>query len=144
MTGCSGERCAGEHAGREHEDVLGCQRIRACRHLRQEVSRDERPTTRKAAEGRFVHLLDAGRAIREIDPEDATPGTVAIAHDRICRVREYALACDVCRLVLAPDEGVVSWITEGDGERDHSLAHAACRPADATDVVELRLLISPS
>ena len=59
-------------------------------------------------------------------------------------MREYALACDVCRLALAPDEGVVSWISEGDSERDHSLAHAACRPADATDVVELRLLISPS
>jgi hypothetical protein len=59
-------------------------------------------------------------------------------------VREYALTCDVCRLTLAPDDGVVSWITQGEREQDHRLTHAACRPADATDVVELRLLTSPS
>ena len=38
----------------------------------------------------------------------------------------------------------MTWTTEGTRERDHTVAHAACSPAGATDRAELKLLTSPA
>lgn len=59
-------------------------------------------------------------------------------------MQEYDVVCDTCGRTVTPDEGIVSWTTEGARERDHAITHASCAPAAATDRLELRLLISPS
>ncbi len=57
---------------------------------------------------------------------------------------EYDLICDVCAIVVEPRDAVVTWVTDGRGERDFTLAHIACAPPGATDRREVRHLVGPN
>ena len=57
---------------------------------------------------------------------------------------EYDLICDVCARSIEPRDAVVTWITDGRGEHDFTLAHLACAPPGATDRSEVKLLVSPN
>jgi len=59
-------------------------------------------------------------------------------------VSEYDLVCDVCGVVVEPRDAVVTWVTDGRGERDFTLAHVACAPPGATDRREVKLLVGPN
>ena len=57
---------------------------------------------------------------------------------------EYDLVCDVCAIAVEPRDAVVTWVTDGRGEHDFTLAHIACAPAGATQRKEVRHLIAPN
>ena len=57
---------------------------------------------------------------------------------------EYDLICDVCARSIEPRDAVVTWIADGRGEHDFTLAHLACAPPGATDRTEVKLLVSPN
>lgn len=57
---------------------------------------------------------------------------------------EYDLVCDVCAAAVEPRDAVVTWVTDGRGERDFTLAHVACAPPGATDRREVKLLVGPN
>ena len=57
---------------------------------------------------------------------------------------EYDLICDVCAIAVEPRDAVVTWVTDGRGERDFTLAHIACAPPGATDRREVRHLVGPN
>lgn len=57
---------------------------------------------------------------------------------------EYDLVCDACAKPLDPADGVLSWTADGGTDRDFTLGHTACVPADASDRIELRRLILPN
>ncbi len=57
---------------------------------------------------------------------------------------EYDLVCDVCGKTVEPRDAVVTWITDGRGEHDFTLAHIACAPPGATDRQEVKLLVGPN
>jgi len=59
-------------------------------------------------------------------------------------VSEYDLICDVCARSIEPRDAVVTWIADGRGEHDFTLAHLACAPPGATDRTEVKLLVSPN
>jgi hypothetical protein len=59
-------------------------------------------------------------------------------------VSEYDLVCDVCAIAVEPRDAVVTWITDGRGEHDFTLAHLACAPAGATHRKEVKLLVGPN
>jgi len=59
-------------------------------------------------------------------------------------VSEYDLVCDVCAVTMEPRDAVVTWVTDGRGERDFTLAHIACAPPGATHRREVKLLVSPN
>jgi hypothetical protein len=59
-------------------------------------------------------------------------------------VSEYDLVCDVCAVTVEPRDAVVTWLTDGRGEHDFSLAHGACAPAGATQRKEVKLLVAPN
>lgn len=57
---------------------------------------------------------------------------------------EYDLVCDVCAAALEPRDAAVTWIADGSGEHDFTLAHVACAPANATDSREVRRIVAPN
>ena len=57
---------------------------------------------------------------------------------------EYDLICDVCGGAVEPRDAVVTWVTDGRGEHDFTLAHIACAPPGATDRREVRHLVGPN
>lgn len=57
---------------------------------------------------------------------------------------EYDLVCDVCAIAVEPRDAVVTWVTDGQGERDFTLAHLACARPGATQRKEVRHLIAPN
>ena len=57
---------------------------------------------------------------------------------------EYDLVCDVCAIAVEPRDAVVTWVTDGRGERDFTLAHIACAPPAATQRKEVKLLVGPN
>jgi len=59
-------------------------------------------------------------------------------------VSEYDLVCDVCAITMEPRDAVVTWVTDGRGEHDFTLAHIACAPPGATDRKEVKLLVGPN
>src|SRR5258708_36528985 len=75
----AGERCPGEHAHREDEQVLRPERVRAFWQLGEKVRRDERAATRMLAEGRLVDLLDGRRASGEAAAQYLAPPAAALA-----------------------------------------------------------------
>jgi hypothetical protein len=59
-------------------------------------------------------------------------------------VSEYDLVCDVCGSTVEPRDAVVTWVVDGRGEHDFTLAHIACAPPGATDRQEVKLLVGPN
>jgi hypothetical protein len=59
-------------------------------------------------------------------------------------VSEYDLMCDVCAATVQPRDAVVTWVVDGRGEREFTLAHIACAPPGATQRQEVKLVIAPS
>jgi hypothetical protein len=59
-------------------------------------------------------------------------------------VSEYDLVCDVCGLTVEPRDAVVTWVTDGRGEHDFTLAHLACAPRGATHRQDVKLLVGPN
>jgi len=59
-------------------------------------------------------------------------------------VSEYDLVCDVCKVTVEPRDAVVTWVADGRGEHDFTLAHLACAPPGATQRIEVKHLIGPS
>jgi hypothetical protein len=59
-------------------------------------------------------------------------------------VSEYDLVCDVCAGGVEPRDAVVTWVSDGRGERDFTLAHVACARPGATDRREVKLLVGPN
>ena len=57
---------------------------------------------------------------------------------------EYDLICDVCAVAVEPRDAVVTWVTDGQGEHDFTLAHVACAPPGATQRKEVKLLVGPN
>ena len=57
---------------------------------------------------------------------------------------EYDLICDVCAVAVEPRDAVVTWVTDGQGEHDFTLAHVACAPPGATQRREVKLLVAPN
>ena len=57
---------------------------------------------------------------------------------------EYDLICDVCAIAVEPRDAVVTWVTDGRGEHDFTLAHVACAPPGATHRKEVKLLVAPN
>ena len=57
---------------------------------------------------------------------------------------EYELVCDVCAIALEPRDAVVTWVVDGRGEHDFTLAHIACAPPGATERREVKLLVGPN
>lgn len=57
---------------------------------------------------------------------------------------EYDLICDVCAVAVEPRDAVVTWVTDGRGEHDFTLAHVACAPPGATERREVKLLVGPN
>ena len=57
---------------------------------------------------------------------------------------EYDLVCDVCAVTVQPRDAVVTWVVDGRGERDFTLAHIACAPPGATARQEVKLVIAPN
>lgn len=57
---------------------------------------------------------------------------------------EYDLVCDACHKPLTSEDAAISWTTDGDVERGHSLTHVAHVPAGATDRVEGREVAWPN
>ena len=57
---------------------------------------------------------------------------------------EYDLVCDVCSTTVAPRDAAITWVTDGSGEHDFTLAHLGCAPPGATDRREVRLLVGPN
>ena len=57
---------------------------------------------------------------------------------------EYDLVCDVCAITVGPRDAVVTWVTDGRGEHDFTLAHVACAPPGATDRRDVKLLVGPN
>jgi len=52
--------------------------------------------------------------------------------------------CDVCAITVEPRDAVVTWVTDGSGEHDFTLAHIACAPPGATQRTEVKLLVAPN
>jgi hypothetical protein len=59
-------------------------------------------------------------------------------------VSEYDLICDVCAVAVEPRDAVVTWVTDGQGEHDYTIAHVACAPPGATQRKEVKLLVAPN
>jgi hypothetical protein len=59
-------------------------------------------------------------------------------------VSEYDLICDVCAAAVEPRDAAVTWVTDGRGEHDFTLAHIACAPPGATDRREVKHLVGPN
>jgi hypothetical protein len=59
-------------------------------------------------------------------------------------VSEYDLICDVCAVAVEPRDAVITWVTDGRGEHDFTLAHIACAPPGATQRKEVKLLVAPN
>jgi hypothetical protein len=59
-------------------------------------------------------------------------------------VSEYDLICDVCAIAVEPRDAVVTWVADGRGEHDFTLAHVACAPPGATQRKEVKLLVAPN
>jgi hypothetical protein len=59
-------------------------------------------------------------------------------------VSEYDLICDVCARSIEARDAVVTWIADGRGEHDFTLAHLACAPPGATERTEVKLLVAPN
>ena len=57
---------------------------------------------------------------------------------------EYDLVCDVCGKIVEPRDAVVTWVSDGQGEHDFTLAHIACAPPGATQRQEVKLLVAPN
>lgn len=57
---------------------------------------------------------------------------------------EYDLICDVCAVAVEPRDAVVTWVSDGQGEHDFTLAHVACAPPGATQRREVKLLVAPN
>ena len=57
---------------------------------------------------------------------------------------EYDLICDVCGIAVEPRDAVVTWVADGNGEHDFTLAHIACAPPGATERREVRRLVGPN
>ena len=57
---------------------------------------------------------------------------------------EYDLICDVCAIAVEPRDAVVTWVVDGNGEHDFTLAHIACAPPGATERREVRRLVGPN
>ncbi|HEV2012213.1 MAG TPA: hypothetical protein VGS17_14445 [Candidatus Limnocylindria bacterium] len=57
---------------------------------------------------------------------------------------EYDLVCDVCAVTMDPGDAVVTWVVDGRGEHDFTLAHIACAPPGATARQEVKLLVAPN
>lgn len=57
---------------------------------------------------------------------------------------EYDLICDVCAITVEPRDAVVTWVADGQGEHDFTLAHIACAPSGATERAEVRRLVAPN
>lgn len=57
---------------------------------------------------------------------------------------EYDLICDVCAVAVEPRDAVVTWVSDGQGEHDFTLAHVACAPPAATQRREVKLLVAPN
>ena len=57
---------------------------------------------------------------------------------------EYDLICDVCAIAVEPRDAVVTWVVDGRGERDFTLAHLACAPPGATEHREVKHLVGPN
>lgn len=57
---------------------------------------------------------------------------------------EYDLVCAVCAVTVEPRDAVVTWVTDGRGEHDFTLAHLACAPPGATQRTEVKLLVAPN
>lgn len=57
---------------------------------------------------------------------------------------EYDLICDVCAAAVEPRDAVVTWVSDGRGEHDFTLAHVACAPPGATQRKEVKLLVAPN
>jgi len=59
-------------------------------------------------------------------------------------VSEYDLVCDVCATSAEPRDAVITWVADGRGEHDFTLAHVACAPPGATERRDVKLLIGPN
>lgn len=57
---------------------------------------------------------------------------------------EYDLVCDVCAVTMEPRDAVVTWVADGRGEHDFTLAHVACTPPGATQRRDVKLLAAPN
>jgi len=57
---------------------------------------------------------------------------------------EYDLVCDVCAITVEPRDAAVTWVADGRGEHDFTLAHVACVPPGATERREVKLLVGPN
>ena len=57
---------------------------------------------------------------------------------------EYDLVCDVCAITVEPRDAVVTWVADGRGEHDFTLAHSTCAPPGATERREVKLLVGPN
>ena len=57
---------------------------------------------------------------------------------------EYDLVCDVCAVAVEPRDAVVTWVADGRGDHDFTLAHVECAPPGATDRREVKLLVGPN
>jgi len=59
-------------------------------------------------------------------------------------VSEYDLICDVCAVAVEPRDAVVTWVADGRGAHDFTLAHIACAPPGATERREVKQLVGPN
>ena len=57
---------------------------------------------------------------------------------------EYDLVCDRCAIAVEPLDAAVTWVADGRGEHDFTLAHVACAPPGATERREVKLLVGPN
>ena len=57
---------------------------------------------------------------------------------------EYDLICDVCAIAVEPRDAVVTWVADGVGEHDFTLAHIACAPPGVTERREVKQLVGPN
>ena len=57
---------------------------------------------------------------------------------------EYDLVCDVCTVTMEPRDAVVTWVADGRGEHDFTLAHVACASPGATERRDVKLLVGPN
>src|SRR5439155_26358063 len=73
-------RRAGEHAGRDDQNIVGPERVGALGHVLEEGVRDQAAAARVTPEERVAGLLDPGRAVRQIDVQDLVPVSVAVRH----------------------------------------------------------------
>jgi len=59
-------------------------------------------------------------------------------------VSEYDLVCDVCATAVEPRDAVLTWVSDGGGEHDFTIAHVACAPPGATERRDVKLLVGPN